>query len=319
MTTLQGGIFGVNMPAWDLSPLQSGKITALSSHEVTIRAGDQEYILDGKHFAFTVDNGVVSLAAGTITGITVYPYPLPPDSGTAVPKYDYKVSDFHLQVEDFNNFVADNDVAGFQSRLFHGDDTLTGSTKGDNLLGLGGTDHIDGLDGNEILDGGRGRDFLTGGAGADHIHGGRGADVFVYHAASESGGGVYDTIDDFNVHQDTLIVPHIVQGLNDSVDAGTSHSNNVDANLAAAFDADHLDSYHAGVATVYVDLGLHPTPSTGYAQPDGPIFKETFLVVDVNGVAGYQAGEDLAIRIGDPSDLKHLSLDDFVSPTLGHS
>lgn len=323
MTTLQGSVFGtssaggLSMPGWDLSPLQTGEIVAMSGHEVTIRAGDHTYILDGRHFAFTVDNGHIELAAGTITELTVYKYPPPPDDASPIPKYDYKISDFKLDVQAFNDFVANNDVNGFETRLFRGDDTITGTDGQDNLLGFKGTDHIDGLGGRDIIDGGQGKDFITGGAGSDYLHGGGGRDLFVYNAASESGGGVYDTIDDFNVHKDALIVPHIVEGLDASVDAGTSHSENVDGNLAAAFDADHLGAYHASVATVFVEVGVHPEPTSGYASP-GPIIKETYLVVDVNGVAGYQAGEDLAIRVISDNDLANLSLNDFISPTLGH-
>ena len=309
MTTLIGGIFGpnpgVDMPNWDLTPLQTGQIAAFGGTSVTIRAGDHSYTLTGHDFAYVVDGGTVSLAAGTITGLTLEPYP-PPLTASPLPSYEYQLSDFQLDVGAFNGFVAANDAKGYERALFSGDDHLQGSIHDDHLTGLRGHDHLDGAAGDDILEGGTGNDVLIGGAGADWLSGGRGTDLFVFRGSAESGGGVYDTID-FSTHDDLLVVPHAIAGIDHRVDAGYAESANVDPELAAALDAHHLGAFHAAVATVAVPLG-----------PWLPAFiLETFLVVDVNGIAGYQAGEDLAIEIAYPAKLHHLSIDDFISPSAG--
>ena len=293
---------GVDMPAWDLTPLQTGQITEASGTSVTIDVGDHHYVLTGHDFAYVVSNGQVSLAAGTITGLSYEPE-LSDGPPVVYPVPEYTLSDFSLDVGDFNAFVAANDVAGYERALFSGNDHLQGGGGIDTLTGLKGNDHLDGAGGDDSLSGGQGNDVLIGGDGADWLRGGRGTDIFVYHSAADSGGGVYDAID-FNARDDLLLVPHAVTGINHKVDAGTSDSFNVDPNLAAALNAHHLGANHAAIATVTIDFGI----------PEGPpIFLETFLVIDTNGVAGYQAGEDLAIRLTYPLHLGHLNIDDFLS------
>jgi len=58
-----------------------------------------------------------------------------------------------------------------------GNDTLTGSSRGDDLDGELGDDTINGGAGNDVLEGGLGVDTITGGAGSDSISGGAGKDV----------------------------------------------------------------------------------------------------------------------------------------------
>jgi Ca2+-binding RTX toxin-like protein len=309
MTTLFGSIYGpnggVDMPNWDLTPLQTGEITAFSGDSVTIRAGDQTYFLTGHDFAYTIDGGTVSLAAGTITGLTVEPYP-PPPTASPFPTYDYHLADFQLDVGAFNGFIAANDVAGYERALFSGDDHLQGSFHDDHLLGLRGNDHLDGSGGDDALDGGRGNDVVIGDAGADVLTGGRGTDVFVFRAAAESSGGVYDTLADFSAADDLLVVPHAVSAIDHARNARCDSLDQIDDTLAAAADGRHLGAHDAVIVHI----------TFNEPQPGTPLAPETYLVVDVNGVAGYQAGEDLAIRIADPRHL-HLGIDDFLSPAVG--
>ena len=49
----------------------------------------------------------------------------------------------------------------------HGDNTLTDTSIGDDLRGLGGIDTLSGLDGDDMLDGGSGGDTLDGGSDLD--------------------------------------------------------------------------------------------------------------------------------------------------------
>ena len=315
MTTLLSRSFGnpddvgVDMPKWDLTPLQTGEIAAASGNSVTIRAGDHTYFLSGHDFSYIVSNGAVSLTGGTITGLTLYPYPPPPTASAIVPLYDYAISDFHLAVGDFNALVAGDDVGGFERALFSGDDHLQGGASKDTLLGLKGNDHLDGAGGDDRLFGGRGNDVLVGGDGADTLGGGhgRGTDLFVYHQAAESTGGVFDSIAGFNPLQDLLVVPHAVSAIDSALEARCDGLDQVDGTLAAAADGTHLGAHDAVI--VQIDFN-EPFPG------GTPIAPETYLIVDVNGVAGYQSGEDLAIRFDFPHNLAQLSIDDFISPSL---
>lgn len=58
-----------------------------------------------------------------------------------------------------------------------GDDTLSGSSRHDRILGGGGIDTISGLSGNDVLDGGPQGDTILGGLGNDRIFGRDGDDV----------------------------------------------------------------------------------------------------------------------------------------------
>jgi hypothetical protein len=69
-----------------------------------------------------------------------------------------------------------------------------------------------------------------------------------------------------------------------------------DANLASAVGAARLAAHHAVLFT----------PSAGAH------LGKTFLIVDANGVAGYQAGADLVILLGAASNLSGLTSSDFV-------
>ena len=48
-------------------------------------------------------------------------------------------------------------------------------------------------------------------------------------------------------------------------------------------------------------------------KPDsGTLHGKTFLIVDVNGVAGYQAGADLVIQLVTPAHLTSIDAGDFI-------
>lgn len=77
-------------------------------------------------------------------------------------------------------------TALFQLRGFDGNDSITGSERGDVIHGDGGDDAITGKNGNDYLfgnsgndkiDGNLGADVISGGEGNDQLHGGQGADV----------------------------------------------------------------------------------------------------------------------------------------------
>jgi hypothetical protein len=147
----------------------------------------------------------------------------------------------------------------------------TGTMVGDIDFG-GGNDRYSGSGSVAgVIDGGDGADKITadgaggfsldGGAGADYLRGGAGANTFIYNAATESTGGIaLDTIDRFDFAKDHLQMS--------GVDVASFE------NIVRPRD---LDSGGAGIITS--SHGVY------------------YLLVDANGVAGYQAGEDYDIKL----------------------
>ncbi len=185
-----------------------------------------------------------------------------------------------------------------------GNDSLSGDKKDNLLVGGAGKDVLRGQRGDDTLSGGAGRDTLIGGLGADLLNGGTSRDHFKYGDASASGGSIaaqstgssFDTITGFSQHDtDQFVLWFAVTGIDATVAGGHMSKATADADLSTAITAGALDVHHA----------LLFTPTTGDQQGD------TFLIVDANGVAGYQAGQDLVIRLDAPVALAHLTTADF--------
>jgi Ca2+-binding RTX toxin-like protein len=132
--------------------------------------------------------------------------------------------------------------------------------------------------GNDLLIGGAGADRLFGGAGHDTLVGGAGNDTFVFNDGTESAGLNYDTLVGFTRGEDVVEV---------NGQAYTNYSDVVGGQLDdATFDADlsnALGGSLMGDAAVFftADSGNHAG--------------QTFLVVNTDGVDGYQAGSDLVL------------------------
>jgi hypothetical protein len=189
-----------------------------------------------------------------------------------------------------------------------------GQTLGVYATGLGPTDtlvfngsHV--TNGNLAIYGGAGNDTLTGGGavntfdgggGADTMTAGSGANIFVYEAVSDSTSTTHDTIVGFNALTDQFELQNFLQNPNaidPAITTGTLTTANFDANLAHFVGASEL---HAGDAVLY-------TPSAGNLSG------HTFLIIDENGVAGYQAGQDIVVELTGATNLSQFSLADFHS------
>jgi Ca2+-binding RTX toxin-like protein len=170
------------------------------------------------------------------------------------------------------------------SLVFHGNAESDGS-----FVLMGGA-------GNDTLVGGARGDTLDGGAGADRLVGGSGADHFVYASASESTGPGFDTIVGFDSRHDQIDLPGSVTGIDAAITTGQLTVANFNANLATAVNASDLAANHAVLFTA----------------SSGAYHGQTFLIVDMNGQAGYQAGADLVIHLASPTDLAHLGVGDFI-------
>jgi hypothetical protein len=141
--------------------------------------------------------------------------------------------------------------------------------------------------GDDTFIGGAGADRMFGGAGADTLRGGGGADTFGYQAASESSSLDYDSLLDFNPSEDRIDLPATVSGFSAAVTSGSLSAATFDADLTAVFAG--LGAGSAGV----------------FAPTAGDLAGTLFLVVDGNGQAGYQPGEDFVFALPGtaPADL----------------
>ena len=162
------------------------------------------------------------------------------------------------------------------------DDTLIGGARGDTLSG------------------GAGNDTIMGGGGGDILSGGSGHNSFVYNAIADATGRGFDTISQFDVKTDAIDLWFQVTGLDHTVSGGALSQGSFDTDLAAALGANQL---HAGHAVLF-------------APTSGDYVGETFLVVDANGIAGYQAGQDLVIAFDHTAHLDHFNLTNFTESPI---
>jgi Ca2+-binding RTX toxin-like protein len=159
-----------------------------------------------------------------------------------------------------------------------------------------GNDILHGGAGNDTLDGGDGDDTLDGGAGADAMNGGNGADTFYYQRVGDSTGPGFDTITAFDAARDAFDLSFAVTAIDAKFKAGALSDASFDSDLAHAVDAAHLGANHAVLFTAR----------------HGDHAGEMFLVIDANGTPGYQAGEDLVVRLDGAVHLGNLGVEDFI-------
>ena len=146
-------------------------------------------------------------------------------------------------------------------------------------------------DGNLKVYGGQGTDTITTGAGSDWIHGGAGADIlngggggdtFAYSAISNSIGSSHDIIINFDAAHDHIDLPTAVTGIDAAITTGTLNAGSLDSDLTAAL------------------AGLNANHAVSFTADHGDLAGHIFEVIDTNGVAGYQAGQDMVIELQNP-------------------
>jgi Ca2+-binding RTX toxin-like protein len=191
---------------------------------------------------------------------------------------------------------GDLDPAGPQTTVvnieeFH----LTGGEGNDMFHTLSGNDTLDGGNGNDVLSAGSGNDTLIGGAGADTLNSGSGHDAFVYHSAKDSTGSLFDTVIGFDSANDHFVLPVAVTGVSSTVAIGSLDAVTFDTDLSAAMTDSTLHKHHAAL----------------FQADAGSLSGQTFLVVDANGVPGYQTGEDIVIRMQHNGHLDGLGIANF--------
>ncbi len=200
-------------------------------------------------------------------------------------------SSYKIVVNDGN--VAVGQSMSLNADLLAGTDTLyadaSAETDGHYYLGGGA--------GGDTLIGGQAGNTLYGGLGQDTITAGLGADVFQYLDVGESTHATRDILSGFDAQQDSFDLPFniAVGGVDSALEHGLLSQAHFDANLAAAVDAVHLAAGHAVLFT-----------------PDsGNLAGHTFLIVDANGAAGYQAGQDFVFQLEGALNLENLGASDF--------
>jgi Ca2+-binding RTX toxin-like protein len=194
--------------------------------------------------------------------------------------------------------MNDGNVAAGQHMFLNGD--LLSDTDvfyADASAETNGSYQIGGGAGDDTLIGGQAGNTLYGGFGQDKITAGLGADVFQYLDVGESTSVTRDIITGFDAAHDSFDLPAsvTVAAMNTAVTSGFLSQAHFDGNLAAAIDAAHLG---AGDAVLF-------TPDSGNLQG------HTFLIVDANGVAGYQAGVDFVFELDSASHLGSLGSSNF--------
>lgn len=185
-----------------------------------------------------------------------------------------------------NNYkiqLQDGIVAAGHTLPFYANSLAAANTLSMNASHLTqGNVYLQGGHGNDTLIGGAGNDGFEGREGADRLTGGAGSDNFYYNNVGESTGSGFDRITDLDASNDHIrFSSTTVANIDTAVSGGAVTFGNVDAGLAANVGASQL---HAGDAVLY-------SPATGF------LAGHTLLIVDANGVAGYQAGADYVIDV----------------------
>jgi hypothetical protein len=204
---------------------------------------------------------------------------------------------------------------GTQIRLTMADGNVAaGATL--NLTGgnLGGNDWLDfdgsaETDGRFIASGGAGKDRIVGGAGddviwgnlkADVLTGGAGADTVRFLGIDDSIGNRRDHITDLDAASDRLSIESdelpSPSAVDQRVTGATLNEASLLADLASALPAAHLKARHAVIVTA----------------GSGDLAGHSYLVIDGNHTAGYQAGGDMLVDITGATHLGSFSIDNFV-------
>ena len=259
-----GGSFIVLYQQGDFAPGGGVTIDAGTRQVLTGGANDPTDLLSGHDDQLVLGGGLTASLGGAAAGHEQLVL-------TAGADYDLDSLDSDVGAGD-NLYVVGIELGEDEGLVFDGSAESDGRFT---FMGGRGSDHFVG---------GSGNDQLLGSGGADRLTGGAGADTFHYSQASDSTGALYDSILDFQFGTDRIDLPVAVTGFDSAVAAGALSEASFDADLSAVFGAAALG---AGRAAWF-------TPNSG------DLAGQTFLVVDGNGVAGYQPGLDYVIHMAAP-------------------
>jgi Ca2+-binding RTX toxin-like protein len=179
------------------------------------------------------------------------------------------------------NLIADDDTVAAGATL-----TINAMPlKADNHMIFDGSAESDGRfvffgsEAGDVFLGGAGDDRILGLGGADILSGGGGRDSFVYTGAAESSGPDFDILADFDPATDRIDLLGAVSGFGAAVTSGSLSQASFDNDLGAALG------------------GLGASQAVWFAPDAGDLAGQIFLIVDANGIAGYQEGEDYVFAV----------------------
>ncbi|HEY2069809.1 MAG TPA: calcium-binding protein [Rhizomicrobium sp.] len=190
------------------------------------------------------------------------------DDGNVAAGATMEVDGSHLGIERYLTFDGSAETDG-RFILIGGvdNDVLTGGAKNDTFILTQG--------GNDTVTGGLGADVIVAlGDGSDF-------DTFIYNSAADSTGTHHDTIKNVNFQTDTFVAPQGSVDVENAFFAGKADQGHFDADAVSFMDASRLTLYNAAI----------------WNPQSGSLAGHAYLFIDVNGTAGYQAGQDVVIDV----------------------
>lgn len=187
--------------------------------------------------------------------------------------HDYELQFKYSDSRNIGQLVIDGSKIGAAGHLtFSG----TGGETGTTLIGGAGADGLHGGWGSAPT-------TITGGGGADFLFDeGNGNVAFVYNQASDSTSLGFDTIEGFNANGDFFKLPGSPSITVDSpITSGRLDSSTFDTDIQNA------------VVSIANDHAVLFHPDSGDESGSGV----AFLIVNIDGTPGYQAGSDLVMEI----------------------
>jgi Ca2+-binding RTX toxin-like protein len=172
-----------------------------------------------------------------------------------------------------------------------GGSSVTYSGMTPTLIGSAFDDTLEGNANADTLIGGAGHNTFWGFEGGDTMVAGHGRDDFRFARVTDSSSVNFDTIVDFDADHDFLFTGGTDFPRAPSIVGGHLSNATFDSDLAAAVNRSNLGA---------IDMALFRPSSGDYAG-------QIFLVINENGEAGYQANQDIVIRLEHPHHLSDLS------------
>jgi hypothetical protein len=194
--------------------------------------------------------------------------------------------------------LAPGEVAAGQTLIVNGTELASGNTLDiDGAKVTAGTLDMKAGFGNATLEGGSGTNNLYVGGGIDEMTCGSASNNFYYGQFSNTGATHYDTIFGFNALTDSFNLEfHSPLGVDSMITEGALSSQAFAADLAKALGPSQL---HANDAVLF-------SPNSGN------LAGHAFLVVDMNGIAGYQAASDMVVELTGATNLSQFGMADFI-------
>lgn len=187
---------------------------------------------------------------------------------------------FHPNVIPDGDIGLDIDASDLHAANFLSISTTIATTKSLLAAGGRGADTLIGSKGIDSFHGNRGNDYLVGAGAGDNLEGGDGGDTFEYRHASDSFSIQYDGVQDFHEAEgDRFALPFSINDVNAPITAGHVDFGSFDTDLAALIHGPQMGKHDAVLIT----------------PDDGNMAGQTFLIIDFNNKAGYQAGKDVVI------------------------